>query len=303
MKNYKLLFSVAVAAAMFGCSSMEVDDDEAYSENLPKDFSYAEYMAIHPTLRYLQIKDYVTDHNAAVKEAAGEAFAESKAADSAAFDADVEMLHNLYVDPYIGGYTEEEWTVDMSAGTKDSLVPQTQLHYLNLTVIDSTVDPATINKLVIGTWDNTAKTYTAIGKVEVDEDGNITKVSGNNDAETLVEFEIGEKVSINKQGTKTRLDTLSMDTIKVATEGGIPADKMKNLRNFNFYDRTDDWAALQAVAVDTFAISYHFVLFGKLHGWAYRPCTESEKAKDAVLPEYPAEKLYCDDNGKTKEID
>lgn len=299
MKNYKLLFSVAVAAAMFGCSSMEVDDDEAYSENLPTDFSYAEYMAIHPTLRYLQIKDVVTARNDAFKESSGEGFNDAKAADEAAFEANVENLHGLYVDPFVGGYTEEEWAIDMSAGTKDSLIYNTVDHYLNITVVDNALPV----KLVIGEWDNTTKTYTGFGVVEKDSSGAIVKVSGNNAEGTLVEYEIAGDISINNQGTKIRKDTVSVDTIPVATEGGVPADKMKNLKNFNLYDTENDLIEIQAIPVDTFAISYHFVLFGKLHGWAYRPCTESEKAKDAVLPEYPAEKLYCDDNGKTKEID
>lgn len=303
MKNFKLLFSVAVAAALFGCSSMEISDEEAYRENLPADFNYAEYMAIHPNLRYLQISDYVTAENDEFKASAGDNFKDLKSADSAAFDADLESLKGLYLDPYIGGYSEEEWTVDMADGERDSLIFNTVDHPLNRTVVDSSATPVAIYKLTIGTWDNSTKSYTAIGSVEVDENGVTTKVSGNDANGDLKEFDIGGKISINNQGTKDRKDTVSVDTVKVPTKGGIPADKMKKLRGFNLYSTTADLATLQALPVDTFAISYQFVLFGKLHGWAYRPCTESEAAKDAVVPEYPAPALYCDDHGKTKEID
>ncbi|MCQ2108646.1 MAG: hypothetical protein MJZ05_07775 [Fibrobacter sp.] len=303
MKNFKLLFSVAVAAALFGCSSMEISDEEAYNENLPADFSCAEYMAIHPALRNLQIKDYVKEQNDAFETASGDAFKELKSADSAAFDANAETLKSLYLDPYIGGYTEEEWTSDMSDGERDSLIFNTVDHPLTRTVVDSSATPVAIYKLTIGTWDISTKSYTAIGAIEVDAEGVVTKVSGNDENDVLKEFDIGGKISINRQGTKDRKDTVSVDTVKVPTKGGIPVDKMKKLRSFNLFGTTEDLAALQAVPLDTFAISYQFVLFGKLHGWAYRPCTESEAAKDPVVPEYPATALYCDDNGKTKEID
>jgi hypothetical protein len=46
---------------MAACSSMEVDDDELYVENFPKDFADTVYMNLHPELASIQIKQYVKD--------------------------------------------------------------------------------------------------------------------------------------------------------------------------------------------------------------------------------------------------
>lgn len=317
MKNFKLLLSVAATAVMFGCSSMEVDEPEAYSENLPADFSYTEYLAIHPILRTLQIQDYVADINATVD-------ADTKTADIAAFEKDTAELHKFYLDPYMGGYTEEEWVKDMSSGVKLDTVPDVvEKRYLNLTVVDSSAEPAAIVKLTVGTWDNTAeKKYTAVGAVTFDAipdaedstkvDSVITKVSGKNEAGALVEFAIGDKISLDSRGTKTRLDTVSVKVVETAVEGGVmPADKLKKLKNFNVWNTSDDYATVMKIAVlDTFAISYQYVAYGRMHYWAYRRCTESEKQKEEILVPNPADKnwvgatkFYCDDNGAIKEID
>ncbi|MCQ2104772.1 MAG: hypothetical protein MJZ26_03165 [Fibrobacter sp.] len=303
MKNFKFLLSVAVASAMFGCSSMDVEEEEALSENFPADFSKSEYMEIHPQLLYLQYKDYVTYVNDSFKDASGEAFAELKSADSAAFDADVVTLEALYKDPFVGGVLgyATEWETDNSAGTRDSLVPETVKHYLNVTVVDG----ETPSILVIGTWDTKEHKYVKACEtceVTLDSAGAIVKVVGLNKAEEVADFTIGETVTVSQKDVKTRLDTLSMDTIKVATEGGVPADKMKQLRAFNFYETTDDLGALKKMPIDTSAIINQYVVFGRLHGWGYRRCTEAEKANPIITEEYPTKKVYCDDNGTAREI-
>ncbi len=297
MKNFKLLFSVAVAAAMFGCSSMEISDEEAYNENLPSDFRYAEYMAIHPTLRNLQIKDYITAENEAFKESEGEAFAEKKTADSLAFEADLDMLKNLYLDPYIGGYTEEEWAEDFATKTVDDTIA-VDVYKVNKDTSDGTKKWVVDSSAALTVYLCSASTQKIVSKKK-----NGVSVISQLDGVIGEECTESPKVKVNVSDTTYVIVDSTFKTTPKEVSGSIPADKMKALRNFNVFSTTDDWAVLQAVPVDTFAISYQFVLFGKLHGWAYRPCTESEAAKDAVVPEYPAAKLYCDDNGKTKEID
>jgi len=202
MKNFKLLFSVAVASALFGCSSMEVEEQEALLGNLPADFSYQEYMELHPELRNLQIKDYVTAHNSSAAVTA-----EQKAADENAFWANAAQLHDIYVDPYMGGHTEAEW----------------------------------------------------------------------------------------------------------AAAAGDTALIKKEVKDYNLVDTTGDYQFILANSLDTFAISYQYKLFGQLHYWAYRRCTETEalkpnpifndNVKDANW--VAATKHYCVVAGDTtrKEID
>ena len=153
-----------------------------------------------------------------------------------------------------------------------------------------------------------AKKGAVTGKIDYAEDGvTITAVHGYKKCDKTacsdtVDIVITEKMSFNKKGTKAETDTLKMDTIPVPTEGAISAAHMKVLNQLNFYGVDDDLTMLQSVAIDTFAISYQYVMFGKAHGWAYRPCTEAEKANPVKTEVYPATKLYCDDNGQIREI-
>lgn len=287
MKNFKLLFSVAAAAAMFGCSSMDISEEEAYSENLPADFSNDEYMAIHPGLRYLQLKDYVNDYNKALT-----IDAEAKTADINAFDANAETLKELYLDPFVGGYSEADYEEDMSSKEVEDTVAVEVYAYVK----DSAEGTRTLDSSKVLT----------LNLCNVDK-----KIVYNNKVKppviSVVHAMIDEPCEEGKDKSVVISDTTyavkGVKTSPKTVEGAIAPNKMTRLRLFNFWDTEDDLAALKAVPVDTFAISYQYALFGKLHGWAYRRCTESEAAKDIAIPEYPATKLYCDDNGKLKEID
>jgi hypothetical protein len=47
---------------------MDVDDDELYVENFPKDFVDSVYMKLHPELKSIQIKQFVASHNDSLKK-------------------------------------------------------------------------------------------------------------------------------------------------------------------------------------------------------------------------------------------
>ena len=310
MKNFKLLFSAAVASALIGCSSMDVDDEEALAGNFPADFSDAAYIQLHPELVRVQIKDFVASYNSKLADAAKAngtqaAFDSTKEADVAKYADSTEMLHTIMVSTQLGGFTEADWEKDWAGGTKDSVfASETKRDTLILAIDDSTDAAAPVVTLVYFGVKKGAVT----GKIDYAEDGTtITAVHGYKKCDKTacsdtVDIEITEKMSFNKKGTKAETDTLKMDTISVPTAGAISDAHMKVLNQLNFYGVDDDLTMLQSVAIDTFAISYQYVMFGKAHGWAYRPCTEAEKANPVKTEVYPATKLYCDDNGQIREI-
>ena len=310
MKNFKLLFSAAVASALIGCSSMDVDDEEALAGNFPADFSDAAYIQLHPELVRVQIKDFVASYNSKLADAAKAngtqaAFDSTKEADVAKYADSTEMLHTIMVSTQLGGFTEADWEKDWAGGTKDSVfASETKRDTLALAIDDSTdADAPTVTIVNFG-----VKKGAVTGKIDYAEDGvTITAVHGYRKCDKTacsdsVDIEITEKMSFNKKGTKAETDTLKMDTISVPTAGAISAAHMKVLNQLNFYGVDDDLTMLQSVAIDTFAISYQYVMFGRAHGWAYRPCTEAEKANPVITETYPVTKLYCDDNGVAREI-
>lgn len=310
MKNFKLLFSAAVASALIGCSSMDVDDEEALAGNFPADFSDAAYIQLHPELVRVQIKDFVASYNSKLADAAKAngtqaVFDSTKEADVAKYAANTEMLHTIMTTTQLAGFTEADWEKDWAGGTKDSIfASETRRDTLALAIDDSTdADAPTTTIVNFG-----AKKGAVTGKIDYAEDGvTITAVHGYKKCDKTacsdtVDIEITEKMSFNKKGTKAETDTLKMDTISVPTAGAISAAHMKVLNQLNFYGVDDDLTMLQSVAIDTFAISYQYVMFGRAHGWAYRPCTEAEKANPVKTEVYPATKLYCDDNGQIREI-
>lgn len=212
--NKMPLFLFALGTVAFtACSSLDVNQAESMAENYPKDFVAADYMALHPGLRSLQIQDYVKDYNSKLsldKSLISE--------DSAAFLADTSLLHRIYVNPIYAGYSEELWAED---------------------------------------WD--------------------VSISEKKDCDTCA---------------------VVLDT----TAGGIPSDKRRQLIKFNFHDTLDDLAALEAVPVDTFAISSQYLMFGQAHGWAYRACSDAERNNPIQSEEYPMKKLYCADGDVVREI-
>lgn len=288
MKMFKLLFSAAIASAFIGCSSMDVDEQEAYSENLPGDFSSNGYMALHPELRYLQIKDCVFEHNASLSLTP-----EEIAQDSLLFAANSSQLQVMYSDPYMGGYTDTEWedtvAVDVYKVIKDSA--------------NKTVDSSTILTVYL-----------------CDVEGKISHNAKKGNAINLLKGSVGtpcvegDQVLISDSTYELAANPFPEDgmhiVMKPITGGSIPANKMKKLREFNFNDQADDLAAITTLCpIDTFAISYQYVLFGKIHGWAYRTCTDAEKNNpiSAIPPASDsswtaATKLYCRDGDADREI-
>ena len=59
---------------------------------------------------------------------------------------------------------------------------------------------------------------------------------------------------------------------------------------------------LLEVPVDTFAISYQYVLFGRSHGWPYRACKDDELDNPIQTETYPVSKFYCADGALIREI-
>ena len=80
MKKSLHLLTALGFFALTACSSLDVNEAEAIEGNYPDDFSAAEYMALHPELRSLQIRDYVKNYNKALELS------------SDAIDADVEAF-------------------------------------------------------------------------------------------------------------------------------------------------------------------------------------------------------------------
>ncbi|MBP5247320.1 MAG: hypothetical protein J6Z31_05610 [Fibrobacter sp.] len=271
--------------ALTACSSMDVSSSEAIEGNFPSDFVAVEYMNLHPGLRSLQIQDYVKEYNAAqVLDA------DSVAADSVDFLADTAKLHQIYVNPFYAGYNETLWEEDWAVSTTPKMTCGLDTVYVRVKPADET--PVTVY----------------LGSLTYAEDGKtITAVTGYTDSTktTEVSYEIdGTAYSIVNQlgSTKTVVDSSDCVTTIDSTAGGIPSDKRKQLMKFNFKNTRDDLTALQALPIDTFAISSQYLMYGQAHGWAYRACNETEKANPIQSEVYPMTKLYCADDDVVREI-
>ncbi|WP_288800357.1 hypothetical protein [uncultured Fibrobacter sp.] len=192
MKKSLHLLTALGFFALTACSSLDVNEAEAIEGNYPDDFSAAEYMALHPELRSLQIRDYVKNYNKAL-----ELSSDAIDADVEAFSADSAALYRIFITPEYAGYSEEFW---------------------------------------------------------------------------------------------------------LEIEGQISTAQLTFLKQFNFYDTLDDLTALTKIPVDTLAISFQYLVFGREHGWAYRKCSDAEKKNPIQAETYPAVKLYCDDDGIIREI-
>jgi hypothetical protein len=326
MKNFKILLSVAASAALVACSSMSIDENEALAENFPKDFTDAGYIQVHPELVRIQVKDYVTTYNAnasAAAKAAGSAtFATDSATDAANFAAlDVETLQAILLDPQLGGYTAEDWAEDWTDKTKDTTIVETKVDTLSLTVKDS-VDKDMKQTVIIALKVKAGgecvavkkakicDTTKAVGSIEYDAAGKITALHGFSSCDSTSCPE-ANAVNVTLEPTNFLMKVSKTDTMTIVTsvenkkldiKGGISADHWKVLNALNFCDASNDLEKLKAIPLDTFAISYQYVMYGRAHGWAYRPCTEAEKANPVITETYPVTKLYCDDAGVAREI-
>ncbi len=300
----KYLISFA-AVALAACSSMDIDDAEAISENFPEDFDGAVYMELHPELVSIQVRNYIADYNASVKESLA---AEAVTADADAFAADTALLHQIYATPCYGGYGEERWQDAWAPVITDSLVCRTEKVYVQLnlwkktTVTDSTgeekVDSTTINLVApITVVKDSADTTKFVSVTGMPKDDST--------ATEPVTYEISDSVNVltGKNMGKSEMDTVGCDTIPNEKPGSLKPLEVNFLKNFNFIDSQDDWKKIKAVPIDTLAISLQYVMFGEAHGWAYRKCKDSEKNNPAIAEEYPVKKRYCADaDGVVREI-
>jgi len=319
MKNFKILFSIAVASALVGCSSMAVDENEVLEGNLPADFDVNEYMELHPELKRIQIKDYIAQHNenakkAAISAGASTEFNAAKTADEAAFEADVATIHKI-VTTY-AGYTEEEWNLTLQGSTKDSVVYN--ITYDTLAV--GVKDKADADAKFVRVWlcpDSTNKgsiTYEdgAISAVKAFAD---TSCTGEAKEYSATDYEINAESDKTATGLKTRENKDTIDVISVPVEGFVNPALIKAAKEYNFVDVSDDTLAIAAIQLDLFAISYQYSAFGQDHGWAYRRCKDGDKLGQHLYeldPEtftyietakYPVTKLYCADaNGEAVEL-
>lgn len=284
MKNsFKYLMLLAVAA-LTACSSMEVDEAEAVEENFPSDFVAAEYMELHPSLRSLQVRDYVDAYNDNLGLSK-----EEIEADTAAFMADTAQLHKIYTEPTLGGYSEELWEESWESYYEDSTSCIIETDTVSMKLDDL------VNEQVLTVY---------VESITYDAEGVITEIQGYEDSAktSAVTHVISTDLTVAKRGTVTVPDTISCETIQVEISGGLTKDVVRQLKLFSFHDTEKDYEKLLEVPVDTFAISYQYVLFGRSHGWPYRACKDDELDNPIQTETYPVSKFYCADGALIREI-
>lgn len=284
MKNsFKYLMLLAVAA-LTACSSMEVDEAEAVEENFPSDFVAAEYMELHPSLRSLQVRDYVDAYNDNLGLSK-----EEIEADTTAFMADTAQLHKIYTEPTLGGYSEDLWEESWESYYEDSTSCIIETDTVSMKLDDL------VNDQVLTVY---------VESITYDAEGVITEIQGYEDSAktSAVTHVISTDLTVAKRGTVTVPDTISCETIQVEISGGLTKDVVRQLKLFSFHDTEKDYEKLLEVPVDTFAISYQYVLFGRSHGWPYRACKDDELDNPIQTETYPVSKLYCADGALIREI-
>ena len=110
MKKFYQYTMILFAGVLGACSSMIVDSP--YEDSFPTGFSAAEYMELHPELRLLQIRDYVSNQNMLYEDslkAIGVDIAPIKANDETSFLANNDVLKAIYTHPLMLGKTEADW--------------------------------------------------------------------------------------------------------------------------------------------------------------------------------------------------
>ena len=291
MKHIRLYLTTLAAVLMAACSSMEVDDNELYAENFPKDFVDSVYMELHPELVSLQIKQFVKDHNDSLKtNMDADRYQKMYDKDTAAFSQDTSVLHEIFVTPFYVGFPEEDWVDVWTPITTYDVNCVTNMTYREV-------------YLVIGS--DTAKTKVYVDSVKFDEKGNFASIYGKTDSTAASkEFVIGDTISYYNKGAVYD-STEVCDSVEVIQDGQLSAIQKSLVVSFNMYDKDNDLAALKKVPIDTKAVVYQYLVYGKLHGWTYRYCAAAEK-KNPVRPvldvSETTDKLYCDDNGVAREI-
>jgi hypothetical protein len=304
MKNFKLLLSFAVATALMGCSSMDVEESEALAGNVPADFDVNEYIALHPELLRVQIQEYVASYNEKAKSAAaaaGEvysaAFKDSVIADSLSFLDSVNQIRAIARD--YAGYNREAdsiaWETSLLPTTIDSIITETKYDTLAVGAKSKAdAEAPFVKTFVCPKASQGSITYAEDGKTIVTVVGYAQRDStcSETDAKTgkkciayqytcvgdpttydSTDYEFNTKASTPKMaGLITRESQDSVGVKPVEQPGFIEPNQLKAARKFNFVDSRDDLAKLKAIEIDYFAISYQYAVFGKEHGWAYRRC-------------------------------
>ena len=301
----KYLISFA-ALAFAACSSMDIDDAETVSENFPEDFDDAVYMELHPELVSMQVRNYIADYNASVKESL---VPDSIIADSNAFSADTALLHQIFATPCYGGYGETRWADAWAPVITDSLVCQLKEVYVQINLWKKTTvtDSSTGEESVDSTSINLVAPITVV--MDSTDTTKFVSVTGmpkdDSTATDPVTYVISDSLDVlagAKRG-KTQMDTVGCDTIPNEKPGSLKSVDVTFLHGFNFIDTRDDWKKIKAVPIDTLAISLQYVLYGESHGWAYRKCKDTEKDNPKISEEYPVTKRYCvDAKGDVREI-
>ena len=290
MKHLYLCVTALIAGIMVACSSMEVDEQEQYVENYPEDFVDTVYMELHPVLRSMQIKMFVKSHNDSLMEKmSSESFQKMMTKDTAAFMADTSTLHALFVDPYVLNSTEDDWNELWQPTTSLDIVCEktTSFREMNLIVGKDTT------KIFVDSVTYKSKTMMKAVYGKTDTVGAPSK-----------EYVLCDTIKYYNKGAV--MDTIeTCDTTEVVTQGSLTAMQKKLLKEFNFYDTTDDLKFLKKVPMELKSIAYHFLAYGRIHGWAYRRCTKDEK-KNPVAPvlevDQVVDELYCDDDGVVRVI-
>ena len=293
MKHFRLYLTALVAAFMAACSSMEVDDDELYTGNFPKDFVDSVYAKLHPELRTIQIRTFVSTHNDSLKEAMeSDAFSEMVSKDTTAFYGDTAKLHEIFVSPLALHFSADDWEDIWTpvVSEEDSCVTQRTYRIVNL-ILEKT---------------DTAKIY--VDSITFSDKGLMEIIYGKaNDATTAVSKKYvvgGDSIVLMGQGNVYD-STETCTPVQHVTPGAFTLLQKGQLAFYNLYDTEDDLAKLAKAPLDLEAIAYQFVVYGRLHGWVYRPCKSNEKknpVRPVLSPEETTSKLYCDDNGVAREI-
>lgn len=290
MKHLYLCITALVAGIMVACSSMEVDEQELYVENYPEDFVDTVYMELHPILRSMQIKNFIKSHNdSLVKKMSPESYEKMFKKDTAAFMADTSVLHALFVNSYVLNATDDDWNEVWQPTTSLDVACEKTTYFREMNLIigkDTT-------KIFVDSVTYKSKTMMKAVYGKTDTVGAPSK-----------EYVLCDTILYyNKGAVKDTVETC--DTTEVVSEGSLTGMQKKLLRDFNFYDSTDDLKLLKKIPLEMKSIAYHFIAYGRIHGWAYRRCTKDEK-KNPVAPilevDQVVDELYCDDDGVVRVI-
>lgn len=315
MKNLKLILSAVTATFFFGCSDLAVNEKEAYSENMPADFNYQEYVEINPKLHFQVITEAVTKHNSDIREmldqrkklaqdadknaealAALDSSAQMKAyiADSIKFyQTDSATIHALFLKDWAGAlrhYDESIWKSSWDQISTSTKYDTTKvLDTLRLDVKGySSAD--SITKIFMDT--GKAGGTEAKGKITYNAEGVITEIAGYTDSLYTEEISVtlSETITVEKMANKAKLMTRTTvvgvdSTVDTTYTKGLDASKYSYLGKFNFIDKVDaagnvqeldDVAVAEAVKADSTTVTLQYIWIGKVNGWPYRRCKESE---------------------------